>query len=280
MKNKPLILSIFVISIIFGCNNLNAQERKDIFPLNNPSDPLQVRRHLGLLFETYNFKENGRLSATRFKYHQNIGKRHLITADIPLLLTDYTGQETHIGLGDLKVKYMFIANSNDSEGAYRTLALHLDIHAPTGNTEKGLGTGTFIFAPAISAKFKVTNRLNLYPKIWYAFSFEEAAYIAAPVGPGILPDPNEEENGKAKSSNLVIAVPFVVEFINSAGWLKINPTYAYNFVTNKYTSSFIGEFGWMMNYNWGASVETYVYAWGEEGVSSVFSLNFYIYFDK
>jgi len=277
MKYKTLLFVGVLIFFFLGQNILQAQERKDIFPLNNPSDPLQVRRHLELLFELYNFQESGRLSGTRFIYNQNIGKRHLLTADIPLLLTDYTGQDTHIGLGDLKIRYMFIANTNDGDGIYRTLALHLDVHTPTGNTEKGLGTGTFIFAPAVSTKLKFTNRLNLYPKVWYAFSFTEAAYIAAPIGSGILPNPDEEEDGKAKSSNLVIELPVVVEFINSAGWFEITPTYAYNFVTKKYTVNFSGELGWMMNYNWGTSFETFVYAWGEKTVSSVFSLNFYIY---
>jgi len=154
----------------------------------------------------------------------------------------------------------------------------LDIHTPTGNTEKGLGTGTFIFAPGISTKLMFTNRLNLYPKISYAFSMTDATYIAAPIGSGILPDPNTDEDEKAKSSNLIIEVPVVVEFINSAGWLKVSPSYAYNFVTNKSSTDFVGELGWMLNMNWGVSFESYVHAWGEQSIKSIFSLNMYFYF--
>jgi len=278
MKNKLPLKSAILIILIFNITNIHAQTRADIFKNNNPSNPLQVKSHLDVFFQTYNFQENGRLSATRFIYNQHIKTRHLITADLPLLLTDYTGQETNIGLGDLKLKYMFIANTNEGEGAYKTLALLLDIHTPTGNTEKGLGTGTFIFAPGISTKLMFTNRLNLYPKISYAFSMTDATYIAAPIGSGILPDPNTDEDEKAKSSNLIIEVPVVVEFINSAGWLKVSPSYAYNFVTNKSSTDFVGELGWMLNMNWGVSFESYVHAWGEQSIKSIFSLNMYFYF--
>lgn len=89
-------------------------------------------------------------------YERRLGKRSMIEAAIPAL--SMPGEPRSQGIGDLEVSFKHAVFASSTRP--RIVSLGLEAVLPNGDEEKGLGHGTVIFEPFVSAGAMLGN--------WYA----------------------------------------------------------------------------------------------------------------
>jgi len=81
-------------------------------------------------------------------YERRIGKRSMVEVAVPFASHDHSAFRMS-GIGDIAVAFKHALYASSS--APRIVSLGLEAVAPTGNHDDGLGHGTFIFEPFITA---------------------------------------------------------------------------------------------------------------------------------
>lgn len=81
-------------------------------------------------------------------FEKRIGKRAMYEIAMPLATTDF-GSSRRSGLGDIEAAFKYTTYA--SEATARIVSVGLEAVIPNGSQEKGIGHGTFIFEPFVTA---------------------------------------------------------------------------------------------------------------------------------
>lgn len=109
---------------------------------------------------------------------------HLILVEVPLLYNDRT---TKFGIGDIRVRYFFLPYKNYDKiiGAFGP---SIDIFAPTGSFENGLGSGRWIVSPGLTIGLMAADWIQFFPIVSYQ-------YASKPVYDNPTPEANKSTSG-------------------------------------------------------------------------------------
>lgn len=116
-----------------------------------------------------NFEYISTPQAALMGYRANLtfsfSEKNLLLAELPLVYN--TGNKQY-GVGDLRLRYFWLPYKDYSKiiGAFGP---SIDIFAPTGNFDKGLGSGRWIFAPGVTMGIMVAEWIQFFPVLSYQY---------------------------------------------------------------------------------------------------------------
>jgi hypothetical protein len=160
MTLRSWISAVFILSLPLcacGAAGARAEERID------PSDPTAVHAYVALSPEYRSMPHGGSVSGARFDYNKDFADGRVLTdIELPVLTAHTPGRGSAVGLGDIRAKAFYLPYVSPT-GTFQAFAINLDLTAPTGDSDRGLGTGTWVFMPALVAKVELQKNLNWYP---------------------------------------------------------------------------------------------------------------------
>jgi len=135
---------------------------------------------------------------------------HLILAEIPLLYNDRTDK---FGIGDIRARYFWLPYKNYDK-LFGAFGPSIDIFAPTGKYEDGLGSSSWIVSPGITTGFMTADWIQFFPILSYQ-------YVAKP-STDAIPD-----NAKKESHGITFQVITPIVF-NEAFFMQVTPILSKN----------------------------------------------------
>lgn len=144
----------------------NAQE-KEI----DPSKPTNLYSRLNNNFEYTNRKSGN--DTWGYRANLNYASRseaHSVSVELPLL---YATKTEKFGLGDIRFRYFWVPYKNYAKmpGAY---GMTVDVFAPTGKAEDGLGSDRWTIAPGLTTGF-VFGKFATFPILSYQYSSKQTS---------------------------------------------------------------------------------------------------------
>lgn len=234
-------ISIVLISLVGVCNTW-AQTNVDE---HDASDPATMKSRITTDFDSYFFVAEARHYAMRLGYDYGLqNQRHLFGISLPVVHTiyaaDYGGYENTTGVGDLKMRYMFVAWQADNSPTVKRVSLYFEATAPTGQAELGRGTGAWVYRPGFIYTFRPNPYVSFYPEAKYQFSLQDANYLG-----GDAPDAGDPDlDGRIR--NLQLVFPAIVTVRDWDGWFGLNATYIQSFSEETYFLFMRVDFGKMI----------------------------------
>lgn len=238
MKHLVLVVLLFV------CLSNQALAQTPGTPVGEfeASDPAIMKSRVTADFESYFFVAGARFYAMRFGYEYGLqNQKHLFGLSLPLVhniyLADYGGYENTTGIGDLKMRYMFVPLQKSD----KQISTYFEMTAPTGASELGRGTGTWVYKPGVIFTLRANPFVSFYPEIKYSFSTK----VANSLGGDGAPDQGDTDiDGLIK--NLSISVPAVALVSDWRGWVGMNAIYIQSFSEDTYYVFLRLDFGKMI----------------------------------
>jgi hypothetical protein len=148
---------------------------------------------------------------------------HLILGEIPLLYNDRTSA---FGVGDIRARYFFLPYKNYDKflGAFGP---SIDVFAPTGSFENGIGGGRWIISPGITVGLMAADWIQFFPILSYQ-------YASKPVYDNPLPAGNKSTNGLT----FQVLTPLV---ISEKFFLQITPIFKMNDLGDERQDRYVQE---------------------------------------
>jgi len=105
--------------------------------------------------------------------------------ELPVGVSEYTGQDRSLGVGDVRVRY-FVVPYRRPESRLFSLGASLDVTAPTGSVEDGHGAGAWHLIPGVMAGFRLDDAgaWSLFSILSFQYSIGEAACSPGGSKPG------------------------------------------------------------------------------------------------
>ncbi len=91
---------------------------------------------------------------------------HLILGELPILYNDRTSK---FGIGDIRARYFYLPYKNYDK-LFGAFGPSLDVFAPTGSIENGIGSGRWTISPGIMAGLMVADWIQFFPIVSYQFA--------------------------------------------------------------------------------------------------------------
>lgn len=134
--------------------------------------------------------------------------KHLFLFEAPLLYNDGTEK---FGVGDLRARYFFLPYKNYDSflGAFGP---SIDVFAPTGSYENGLGSSAWSFSPGVTVGLMFADWIQAFPIVSYV-------YASKPTTDLIPEDQKKDTHGL--SVQAIIPVVFTEKF-----FAQITPVYS------------------------------------------------------
>ena len=150
-------------------------------------------------------------------------EKHLILAEVPFLYNDRTKK---LGLGDVRARYFFLPYKNYDKllGAFGP---SVDVFAPTGSFEDGIGSGKWTISPGITAGIMAADWIQFFPIISYQ-------YTSKPVFDGPSPELIKSTNG----FTFQVLTPIV---FSDKFFTQITPIYKMNDLNDPDSNRFVQE---------------------------------------
>jgi len=156
MKTKIILLFLIVL---FSIKNIYAQ-----YPTVDKSKPSNFYSNYenGIIYEN-NIK--GDIMGYKGNLSYALSDRHLISGEIPIL---YNDNFKEFGVSDMKYSYSYLPYKNYDK-FFGTFLTSIEIIAPVGDYEKGLGTGRWLFSPSVTAGLMVNTNFQFFPSLAYQY---------------------------------------------------------------------------------------------------------------
>lgn len=209
------------------------------------SDPATMKSRFAIDAESYFFVGAARYYALRFGYEYGLqNQKHLFGMSLPMVHTifnaDFGGYENTTGVGDLKMRYMFVPYQVNNTSGLQRVSAYMEVTAPTGESALGRGAGTWVYRPGMIFTMRPNPYVSFYPEIKYQFSTQEANILSGDAPDGDDPD----VDGLIK--NLVMSLPVIAIVDNWKGWAGMNATYIQSFSEQTYYVFLRLDFGTMI----------------------------------
>ena len=153
-----LILSFFI------SHTLVSQEQEEAIDLSKPTNIYtRLNNNFEYLnaegFEFYGYRVNYNMALSKFQG----------TVELPLL---YNTRTKNFGLDDVRLRAYYVPYTNYDK-FFGGAGVSLDVFLPTGEFEKGLGTGAWSISPGFVFGMIFSDRYSLFPNISYRYQFKE-----------------------------------------------------------------------------------------------------------
>ena len=87
---------------------------------------------------------------------------------MPLLYNDLSES---FGIGDLRTRYFYLPYKDYSK-FFGAFGPSVDVFIPTGNAEKGLGSGRWVISPGVTAGLMASETIQFFPVLSYQYISE------------------------------------------------------------------------------------------------------------
>ncbi len=213
------IIGLFLISIsVF--QDVSAQDEVDEIDASKPTN------FYNTLDNSLEFSQ--RPNANVFGYRGNLtfalSESHLLLAEVPLLYNDAT---KHFGLGDLRARYFWLPYKNYDK-FFGAFGPSLDVFAPTGNVDKGIGTGSWVISPGLTLGLMVADWIQVFPIVSYQYVSKSKT--------DLIP---EDQKMDAHGLSIQAIVPII---LSDEFFISVTPIYRLNNFSDKGSERFVQEF--------------------------------------
>lgn len=250
-----VVRSLVIVCLIGPYFHSAAQMRQGSISEFDASDPATMKSRVTSDFESYFFVGDARYYAIRLGYEYGLAnQKHLFGMSLPfvhnIFVADFGGYENTSGIGDLKMRYMFVPIQKNSGSGIQRLSAYMEVTAPTGEELLGRGAGAWLYKPGIIFTYRSGPNVSLYPEIKYQFSGSDANALGGGDGAPDQEDPDKE----GPIRNLSLSVPVVVLVNNWDGWFSLNAQYVQSFSEQTYYLFLRTDFGTMIGNKTSASL--------------------------
>lgn len=245
----------------------------------NPGDPTQAASHIEAMGE-YNEGNDSKSPLLRLVYDIDWGEgKYSFTVEVPYGSVDWSDGTSGSGLGDIRLRYFhqfFSAKKEDA--SVRTIIGSLDVFAPTGNSDEGLGLGTWMIAPTVIFDIPISERWTVFPGPKLKFSTSKTLGRSSPFPPGRIPEPGRE------SEDYIFAFELEAYFTYmspDAWWFYIDPIVEWDLLPepdeDNYEATVKSQIGKMWGH-WGLGAEGTFFVAGEQSQKYQLRAIFFYYF--
>lgn len=167
MKNlRPLL----IVLILFTSFLATAQEA-DTSGDNQEAEQIDASKptnFYSFLDNTLEFsnQQNQNVFGYRGKLTLALSEAHLVLAEVPLLYNDRTDK---FGISDFRARYFWLPYKNYDK-VFGAFGPSIDVFAPTGNFEDGLGSGRWILSPGITVGIMAAEWIQFFPIASYQYA--------------------------------------------------------------------------------------------------------------
>jgi hypothetical protein len=246
---------------------------------NNLSNPLEGRRSFDISGQSFIYGKGEAFFAGRLAFYYSFGKdrKHFAGAEVPFVLSDYSGMDTKMGLGDIRLRYHYYAyRDNSGDKSFETFGLGVETFAPTGKEEDGLSRGNWVVYLNAMTAFRLGSRWAIYPVARYIFSFDSTYSINIAGPPFNVPQPPSEDNAEIVSAIQADAM-VVYEMPKVAAFIGISPEFLFDTKRNAGSFALLTKLGKMFNEKFGISVAWAIQVAGQRSYKNAFHLGLISY---
>jgi hypothetical protein len=267
-------LVLIILSGLFLFHQASGQTRNEPTSEFDASDPATMKSRVTADLETYFFVADARYYAMRFGYEYGLqNQKHLFGLSIPIVhnifLADFGGYENTTGIGDLKMRYMFVPYDKTDNAGLQRVSPYFEMTAPTGESALGRGTGTWVYKPGAIFTFRPNPFVAFYPEVKYSFSTQEANSL----GGDSAPDQGDPDiDGLIR--NLTVSLPVVALVTNWQGWVGMNTMYTKSFSEDTYYLFLRLDFGKMIGEKTSASLNVSKFIAGQPRLDALVQVKF------
>lgn len=172
----------------------------------------------------YNKRDaGGNLAGYRAQVVYPPSEKHLFLFEAPLL---YNSESEKFGLGDLRARYFFLPYKNYDKflGAFGP---SIDIFAPTGSYENGLGSSSWSFSPGVTVGLMFADWIQAFPIVSYVYASKPTT--------DLIPE-NQKRATHGLSVQVIIPVVFTQKF-----FAQVTPIYSLSDFTDAKLDRYIQE---------------------------------------
>jgi hypothetical protein len=193
------------------------------------SDSIDASKPTNFYTQLYNHLEietrkNGdNLSGYRAELMLAPSEAHLILAELPVL---YHSGTDKFGIGDFRARYFYLPYKNYDKfvGAFGP---SVDVFAPTGNFENGLGTSSWLVQPGVTVGLMISEQVQMFPILSYQFTSKP--------GTDLIPD-NLKQEQHGMSFQIITPIVFSSKF-----FMQVTPIYTASNISNVRQDRYIQE---------------------------------------
>lgn len=173
-------------------------------------------------------KTGGNLFGYRAEFLYAPSEAHLLLAEMPFL---YNDESEKFGAGDFRARYFYLPYKNYDKfvGAFGP---SIDVFAPTGDVDNGIGSGSWIVQPGVTVGLMVADWIQLFPILSYQYTSKSNS--------NQIPDAlNKEQHGM--SFQIIAPIIFSEKF-----FMQVTPIYSAGNITeeraDRYTQEIIAQY--------------------------------------
>ncbi len=148
---------------------------------------------------------------------------HLILGEVPLLYNDRTDK---FGVGNIRARYFFLPYKNYDK-FFGAFGPSVDIFAPTGKFEDGLGNGRWLVSPGLTVGLMAADWIQFFPILSYQ-------YASKPV----YSNPTEAENVATHGLTFQVITPIV---FSEKFFIQVTPIIQFNNIDDERTDRYVQE---------------------------------------
>ena len=252
------------------------QAEKKVF---NPADVTAAASHIEVTTE-YNDADDYSAPLLRLTYDVDWAEgKYSVTTEIPYGQVDFDDGKTESGLGDIRLRYFQrVYRAESTEAALKTMVFSLDAFVPTGDSDRGLGSGTFLIAPTLIFDLPLSERWTVYPGPKFKFSTGKTTARSSAFPPGKNPTPGRE----SEEYIWAVEVEAYFTYMSPKGWwIYFDPIIEWDLLPepdeDNYESTFKSQIGRMFG-RWGLGLEGTVFVAGEKSQNYQARAIFFYYF--
>ena len=211
MKIKLLIFSLLFFSIKLTAQEIDASKPTNFYTLleNNIE---------------YNSREmGGNLIGYRAQLIYPPSDEHLFLAEAPLL---YNDQSEKFGLGDFRLRYFWLPYKDYSK-FFGAFGPSIDIFAPTGSFEDGLGSSSWVITPGVMGALMFEEWIQAFVVLSYQYTSKPTT--------NLIP----EDQKKERSGITIQSITPVV--FSDVFFIQVTPIYAINDLDDSSSGRYIQE---------------------------------------
>lgn len=153
-----------------------------------------------------------------------VSESHLVLAEVPLLYNDAT---KNFGLGDVRARYFWLPYKNYDK-FFGAFGPSLDVFAPTGDVDNGIGSGSWVISPGITMGLMVADWIQVFPIISYQYVSKSNTSL-------IPEDLKTDANGLTFQA----IIPII---ISERFFTSVTPIYRLNDFSNEKSGNFVQAF--------------------------------------
>lgn len=212
------MIRILTVILVFASLGLYGQDAEI-----DASKPTNFYTQLYNHLEYDSRKSGGDVMGYRAEFMFAPSEAHLILAELPLLYHNGTDK---FGIGDFRARYFYLPYKNYDKfiGAFGP---SVDIYAPTGSYENGLGSSSWLIQPGVTVGLMAADWIQLFPILSYQ-------YTSKPSSDAIPEAFRKEQHGI--SFQIIAPIIFSDKF-----FMQITPIYTASNISDERVDRYIQE---------------------------------------